>query len=170
MGLRKILRSRWVKVPLLLIVLLLLAAGTYLFYKLATNTPAMYNAAGLAQPVMAGADENSDHLVYTSLRPSNWDIYLFDSLDADPRRLTEDPNLDYNPVLSHDGRWVVFVSERDGNANLRDRSDRQSRADPAYVLFRNGRCANTFAGWNEAGFCEHTQREPGHFHHAVRAW
>jgi Tol biopolymer transport system component len=48
----------------------------------------------------------------------NWDIYLFDSLDAPPRRLTDDPNLDYNPVLSRDGRWVVFVSDRDGNPNL----------------------------------------------------
>jgi len=63
-------------------------------------------------------DENSETLVYTSLRPSNWDIYIFDNLDTAPRRLTDHPNLDYSPVLSPDGRWVVFVSERDGNANL----------------------------------------------------
>lgn len=79
----------------------------------------MYNTVGLGPTVTIGApDESSEILVYTSLRPGNWDIYLFDNLDAEPRRLTDDPNLDYNAVLSHDGRWVVFVSERDGNANL----------------------------------------------------
>ena len=79
----------------------------------------MYNSLGLAQPVIAAtSDQNYETLVYTSTRPSNWDIYLFDKLDAPPRRLTDDPNLDYNPVLSRDGRWVVFVSDRDGNPNL----------------------------------------------------
>ena len=119
MGLRKILQSRWIKIPLLVVLLVLVACGSYLFYKLKTNTPAMYNTVGLAQPLIArDSDESPEILVYTSLRPSNWDVYLFDTLDAEPRRLTDDPNLDYNPVLSRDGRWVVFVSERDGNANL----------------------------------------------------
>lgn len=119
MGLRRVLQSRWIKIPLLLILLLLLAGASYLFYKLKTNTPAMYNTFGLGPTVTAGApDESSEILVYTSLRPGNWDIYLFDNLEAEPRRLTDDPNLDYNAVLSRDGRWVVFVSERDGNANL----------------------------------------------------
>jgi TolB protein len=119
MRLGKFFRSRWVKIPLLLIALLVVLAGSYLSYKLATTTPAMYNSLGLAQPVIAATPgENYETLVYTSLRPANWDIYLFDSLDAAPRRLTDDPNLDYNAVLSRDGRWVVFVSDRDGNANL----------------------------------------------------
>jgi Tol biopolymer transport system component len=119
MRLGKFFRSRWVKIPLLLIALLVVLAGSYLSYKLATTTPAMYNSLGLSQPVIAAAPgENYETLVYTSLRPSNWDIFLFDSLDAVPRRLTDDPNLDYNAVLSRDGRWVVFASDRDGNANL----------------------------------------------------
>jgi len=119
MSLRSFIRSRWVKIPLLLVGVLVLAAGTFLVYKLGSTTPAMYNTLGLAQAATApSADESSEMLVYTSLRPANWDIYLFDNLDSAPRRLTDHPNLDYNAVLSRDGRWVVFVSERDGNANL----------------------------------------------------
>jgi Tol biopolymer transport system component len=119
MRLGKFFRSRWVKIPLLLIVLLIVLTASYLSYKLATTAPAMYNPLGLSQPVIAAtASDNYDTLVYTSIRPSNWDIYLFDSLDAPPRRLTDDLNLDYNPVLSRDGRWVVFVSDRGGNPDL----------------------------------------------------
>ena len=119
MGLRSFFRSRWIKLPLLLVLLLVLGAVGYLAYRLGTTTPGMYSMLGVAQPASAPTlDEGSETLVYTSLRPSNWDIYLFDSLDAAPRRLTDHPNLDYNAVLSRDGRWAVFVSERDGNANL----------------------------------------------------
>ena len=57
-------------------------------------------------------------LVYTTLRPPNLDIYLFDKPGVPPRRLTDDPALDYNAVFSPDGRWVVFTSERTGNVDL----------------------------------------------------
>ena len=57
-------------------------------------------------------------VVYTTLRPPNWDIYLFDKPGGAPRRLTDDPALDYNAVFSPDGRWVVFTSERTGNTDL----------------------------------------------------
>jgi len=119
MRLRSLFRSRWVKIPLLLVTLLVMAATGYLAYRLGTTTPSMYSTIGVVQVKSDSAlDEGSETLVYTSLRPSNWDIYLFDNLDKAPRRLTDHPNLDYNAVLSRDGRWVVFVSERDGNANL----------------------------------------------------
>ena len=119
MRLLSLFRSRWVKIPLLLVALMVIAAAAYLAYRLATTTPSMYNTVGVVQAKADSAlDGESETLVYTSLRPSNWDIYLFDNLDTAPRRLTDHPNLDYNPILSRDGRWVVFVSERDGNANL----------------------------------------------------
>ena len=57
-------------------------------------------------------------IVYSSIQPSNWDLYLFDSPGSQPRRLTTDPGLDYNGVISPDGRWVVFTSERSGNPDL----------------------------------------------------
>jgi Tol biopolymer transport system component len=57
-------------------------------------------------------------IVYTTVRPPNWDIYVFEEPGGTPRRLTDDPALDYNAVFSPDGRWVVFTSERAGNADL----------------------------------------------------
>ena len=100
MGLRSFFRSRWVKIPLLLVVLLVLAAVGYVVYQLGTTTPGMYSTVGVSQPASASTrDEGSETLVYTSLRPGNWDIYLFDSLDAAPRRLTDDPTVSVNVVL-----------------------------------------------------------------------
>lgn len=63
-------------------------------------------------------DSLIEAVVYTTLRPPNWDIYLFDKPGGAPRRLTDDPALDYNAVFSPDGRWVVFTSERTGNSDL----------------------------------------------------
>ena len=57
-------------------------------------------------------------IVYSSIQPSNWDLYLFDRPGSTPRRLTTDPGLDYGGVISPDGRWVVFTSERSGNPDL----------------------------------------------------
>ena len=57
-------------------------------------------------------------VVYSSIQPVNWDLYVFDHPGATPRRLTTDPGLDYNPALSPDGRWVVFTSERSGSPDL----------------------------------------------------
>jgi len=57
-------------------------------------------------------------VVYTTLRPPNWDIYLVKEPGGKPRKLTDTPALEYNAVFSPDGRWVVFTSERSGNAEL----------------------------------------------------
>lgn len=65
-----------------------------------------------------GIARDPETVVYSSLAPANWDVYLFERPGATPRRLTTDPGLDYNPVVSPDGRWVVFTSERTGNPEL----------------------------------------------------
>ncbi|MCY4600826.1 MAG: hypothetical protein OXF27_13015 [Acidobacteria bacterium] len=57
-------------------------------------------------------------IVYSSILPSNWDLYLFERPGSEPRRLTTDPGLDYNGAVSPDGRWVVFTSERSGSPDL----------------------------------------------------
>ena len=64
------------------------------------------------------AERARETIVYSSIQPANWDLYLFDGPGAEPRRLTTDPGLDYNGVLSPDGRWVVFTSERTGSPDL----------------------------------------------------
>jgi Tol biopolymer transport system component len=69
-----------------------------------------------SQPAPAPAVR--ERIAYSSLRASNWDIYLFASPGASPRRLTDSPGLDYDAAFSPDGRWVVFTSERRGNPDL----------------------------------------------------
>jgi len=64
------------------------------------------------------ADQPRERIVYATFRPANTDLYLFDSPGRAPRRLTSDPDLEYNPVFSPDGQWVVFCSERRGNPDL----------------------------------------------------
>src|SRR5689334_24468025 len=57
-------------------------------------------------------------VVYSTFRPANWDVFYFASPGSQPKRLTDDPGLDYDAVLSPDGRWVIFCSERRGNPDL----------------------------------------------------
>ncbi len=71
-------------------------------------------------PVEGGqeAEPARETIVYSSILPANWDLYLFDGPGSEPRRLTTDPGLDYNGAISPDGRWVVFTSERTGSPDL----------------------------------------------------
>src|SRR5512142_417142 len=63
-----------------------------------------------ALPAGGDATRGRERIIYTALRPANMDIYLFDSPGKAPRRLTDHPALDYNPVFSPDGRCIVFCS------------------------------------------------------------
>ena len=66
-----------------------------------------------------GGDVSSSELiVHTTLRPANQDVYLVDDPAVEPRRVTEDPALDYNATFSPDGRWLVFTSDRNGSPDL----------------------------------------------------
>lgn len=75
---------------------------------------------GLIASITTGAATSGaqETIIYSTLRPANWDIYLFEKRGAPPRKLTDDPALDYNAVFSPDGRYVVFCSERRGNPDL----------------------------------------------------
>ena len=64
------------------------------------------------------AEPIRETIVYSTIQPSNWDLYLFDGPASKPRKLTTDPGLDYNGAFSPDGRWVVFTSERSGSPDL----------------------------------------------------
>ena len=64
------------------------------------------------------AEPARETIVYSSIQPANWDLYFFEGPGSEPRRLTTDPGLDYNGVISPDGRWVVFTSERTGSPDL----------------------------------------------------
>jgi Tol biopolymer transport system component len=78
---------------------------------------AVVAAAGHSTALQAPPPIN-ETVVYSSIQPANWDLYVFDSPGATPRRLTTDSALDYSPAISPDGRWVVFTSERGGGPDL----------------------------------------------------
>ena len=76
---------------------------------------------GTAGPILqkaANGSSRADRVTFTSFRPGNWDIYLFTQQDRSARRLTTNPNFDYDARVSPDGRWLVFCSERRGNPDL----------------------------------------------------
>ena len=77
-------------------------------------SPAVVAAATL----LFAAERTVETVVYTALRPNDWDICRFESAGKPARRLTSGPGLDYNPAISPDGRWLVFCSERNGNPDL----------------------------------------------------
>ena len=58
-----------------------------------------------------------ERIVYSTRRPANWQLYFFGA-GSSPKRITDDPALNYDATFSPDGRWVVFCSERSGNPHL----------------------------------------------------
>ncbi len=65
-----------------------------------------------------GVEQDPGQIVFSSLRPGNWDIFYFTGPGVAPKRLTGHPGLDYEATFSPDGRWVVFTSERRGQPDL----------------------------------------------------
>ncbi len=57
-------------------------------------------------------------LVWVSTRDGNPELYLRDSANPNPLRLTSNPAVDEQPRLSRDGTQVVFVSNRAGNREI----------------------------------------------------
>jgi len=104
-----------------------LPAALSLFIACACNeqAPEDIPAAGMQQavPDKTAVPPDAGHvlherIVFSSLRPGNWDIYYFSEPGTTPERLTRHPGLDYDAEFSPDGRWVVFTSERRGNPDL----------------------------------------------------
>ena len=68
-------------------------------------------------PAGQAADLPRERIVYSTRRPANWHLYLFEAGSL-PKQITYDPALSYDATFSPDGRWVVFCSERSGNPHL----------------------------------------------------
>lgn len=57
-------------------------------------------------------------LVYGSLASGNGDIWIMKADGTEQKQLTDDPRVDYEPLVTPDGRTIVFFSGRSGNYNL----------------------------------------------------
>ncbi|MEJ8844597.1 hypothetical protein WG954_19545 [Lacibacter sp. H375] len=57
-------------------------------------------------------------LAFASFGPLNDDIFIADANGNHARPLLPDPANDYNASFSHDGKWIVFTSERNGSADI----------------------------------------------------
>jgi TolB protein len=66
----------------------------------------------------ASANKGLERIIYMTFAPGNWDVFYFPKRGETPQKLTDDPGLDYGAVISPDDRFVVFCSERRGNADL----------------------------------------------------
>jgi serine/threonine protein kinase/WD40 repeat protein len=57
-------------------------------------------------------------LVYVSDESGNWDVWITGGDGTGHRQLTIDPDIDYSPAVTADGRYVVFVSNRGGGFSI----------------------------------------------------
>jgi len=64
-----------------------------------------YDAEGAVSP-------DGRHIVFTSLRDGDLDIYVMDADGGNLRRLTDGPGYDGGPFFSWDGRFIVFRASR----------------------------------------------------------
>jgi len=57
-------------------------------------------------------------MVFVSTETGNLELWSMDPKGENRRQLTTNAAADYNPVVSHDGRYVVFTSNRSGTRNI----------------------------------------------------
>jgi len=58
------------------------------------------------------------HIIFTSRRWWNYDIYITDVYGGHMTHLTKNNWLDFNPAISNNGTKLAFVSDRDGNREI----------------------------------------------------
>ena len=58
------------------------------------------------------------HIIFTSRRWWNYDIFIADVYGGHMTHLTKNKWLDFNPAISNDGSKLAFVSDRDGNRDI----------------------------------------------------
>ncbi len=75
---------------------------------------------------LTGCSDNLDrdkpyidpHVIFTSRRWWNYDIFIADIYGGHVTHLTKNKWLDFNPSISSDGKKLSFVSDRDGNREI----------------------------------------------------
>jgi TolB protein len=62
--------------------------------------------------------EPSYTIAFASFGPLNTDLFTADADGRNPQPLVPHADTDYNAAFSHDGRWIVFTSHRNGSADI----------------------------------------------------
>jgi Tol biopolymer transport system component len=57
-------------------------------------------------------------IVYTTLQPEQYDIFILEENNNIPKRVTNHKGMDYNASFSPDNKWIVYTSEHNGNTDL----------------------------------------------------
>ncbi len=68
-------------------------------------------------PLIAVVDAPA-RIAFVSHREGNPEIYVMDADGGNQRRLTNNPDKDYSPSWSPDGKRIIFMSNRDGHTHL----------------------------------------------------
>lgn len=58
--------------------------------------------------------QSAERIFYSTFSPQDWDIYISKEEGKSFKKFTDHPSLDYDAIISPDGKWVVFTSERSG--------------------------------------------------------
>lgn len=62
--------------------------------------------------------EPTYQIAFANFGPLNTDIFIADADGNNARALLPNPALDCNASFSHDGKWVVFTSDRKGSSDI----------------------------------------------------
>jgi len=79
--------------------------------------------------------QSTERIFYSSFSPQDWDIHISRDEGKSFAKFTNHLSLDYDAVISPDGKWVVFTSERTGMPQLYVKAIEENR--PAIPLIKS---------------------------------
>jgi len=75
-------------------------------------------ASGCNKIITPEASYIDPHIIFSSRRWWNYDIFISDIYNSHMTQLTKNKWIDFNPSISKDGSKLAFISDRDGNREI----------------------------------------------------